>query len=83
LDSVATKLLASFVGVEGKSWLRLSLGPTVAELSKNSGNLEADDARLPAGQDIEANRRHLNTLTRDFFDRILRLGDTCPEYLFP
>eukprot|EP00011_Vannellida_sp_DIVA3-517-6-12_P006707 CAMPEP_0114622840 /NCGR_PEP_ID=MMETSP0168-20121206/9942_1 /TAXON_ID=95228 ORGANISM="Vannella sp., Strain DIVA3 517/6/12" /NCGR_SAMPLE_ID=MMETSP0168 /ASSEMBLY_ACC=CAM_ASM_000044 /LENGTH=1801 /DNA_ID=CAMNT_0001834063 /DNA_START=22 /DNA_END=5428 /DNA_ORIENTATION=+ len=78
LNSMATKLMVQYCKLIGVDYLRASVGPEIKNLIASPVQAECDPAKLPPGQNLEANQQTVIASAERFLDDIEKSIDICP-----
>ncbi|XP_041348224.1 neurofibromin-like isoform X2 [Gigantopelta aegis] len=83
-NSLASKIMAYCFRFYGQSYLRELLHPLISQMflmEENHCSFEIDPARLEPGENIDANRRNLLTITQKVFNAIVGSAPRFPPKL--
>jgi len=78
LDSVTTKLAASFAGCVAARWLQTIAGPIISSLGKAPSNVEIDDERVPSDEKVAINRAKMQHLAETLLSAVTASADRVP-----
>ena len=76
-NSMATKLMAAYCKLNGRQYLKLTLGPVLRELQQQPFPSELNPTLLPPGQDIIANQKNVQMICEKFLTAIANSVPQC------